>query len=127
MSIFLAIFSEIFWLSKKKKLWLALILALGVLVTVALFYQEFLFLTFDSESAQASGIQVARLESFMAMLAAVTVVLAMKVVGILLVSALLVIPAAAALQVAKNFFQAMLISTVVALASVLGGLVMAFF
>ncbi len=112
---------------EKEEVWLALILALGVLITVAFFYQEFLFLTFDPESAQASGIQVARLESFMAMLAAITVVLAMKVVGILLVSALLVIPAAAALQVAKSFFQAMLISAIVALVSVLGGLVIAFF
>jgi len=112
---------------EKEEVWLALILALGVLITVAFFYQEFLFLTFDPESAQASGIQVARLESFMAILAAITVVLAMKVVGILLVSALLVIPAAAALQVAKSFFQAMLISAMVALVSVLGGLVIAFF
>ncbi len=112
---------------ENEEVWLALLLALGVLITIALFYQEFLFLTFDPESARVAGIQVTRLETFMAMLAAITVVLAMKVVGILLVSALLVIPAAAALQVAKSFFQAMLISTIVALSSVLGGLVLAFF
>lgn len=112
---------------EKEEVWLAFILALGVVTMVALFYQEFLFFTFDAESARAAGIQVSRLESSMAVLAAITVVLGMKVVGILLVSALLIIPAAAALQVAKSFHQAMLISVIVALCSVIGGLVIAFF
>jgi zinc transport system permease protein len=50
----------------------------------------------------------------------------MKVVGILLVSALVVIPAAAALQVAKNFKQAIAFSTCISLISVVLGLVIAF-
>lgn len=112
---------------EREEVWLALVLALVVLSLVALFYQEFLFLTFDSESARASGIQVARLEIYMAMLTAITVVLGMKVVGILLVSALLIIPAAAALQIAKSFKEAMVISIVIAVGSVLGGLIIAFF
>jgi zinc transport system permease protein len=109
------------------EVWASFLLALAVLAAVAFFYQEFLFLTFDSESARASGIQVGRLDSLMAVLTAVTVVVGMKVVGILLISALLVIPAAAALQVARNFKGAMLLSAALAVVSAAAGLLAAFF
>jgi len=109
------------------EVWMSLILALAVLTAVALFYQEFVFLTFDPESAKASGVRVRRLDALVAMLTAVTVVLGMKVVGILLVSALLVIPAAAALQVARSFKEALFISATLAGISAVCGLVAAFY
>jgi zinc transport system permease protein len=109
------------------EVWMSLILALAVLIAVALFYQEFVFLTFDAESAKASGVQVKRLDALMAILTAVTVVLGMKVVGILLVSALLVIPAAGALQVARSFQQALIVSAMLAGISAICGLVAAFY
>jgi zinc transport system permease protein len=109
------------------EVWMSLILALVVLIAVALFYQEFVFLTFDPESAKASGVRVKRLDALMAMLTAVTVVLGMKVVGILLVSALLVIPAAGALQVARSFQQALIVSAMLAGISAICGLVAAFY
>jgi zinc transport system permease protein len=109
------------------EVWMSLILALAVLVAVTLFYQEFVFLTFDPESAKASGVRVKRLDALMAILTAVTVVLGMKVVGILLVSALLVIPAAGALQVARSFQQALIVSAMLAGISAICGLVAAFY
>jgi zinc transport system permease protein len=109
------------------EVWMSLILALAVLIAVALFYQEFVFLTFDPESAKASGVRVKRLDALMAMLTAVTVVLGMKVVGILLVSALLIIPAAGALQVARSFQQALILSAMLAGISAFCGLVAAFY
>src|SRR4030043_54704 len=109
------------------EVWMAFILAVSVFVTVVLFYQELVFLTFDPESAKASGIRVRRLEAILAILTAVTVVLGMKVVGVLLVSALLVIPAAAALQVARSFKEALVVSASLAGISALAGLIMAFY
>ncbi|MFH1021331.1 MAG: metal ABC transporter permease [Pseudomonadota bacterium] len=110
-----------------EEIWVALILALVVLLSIALFYQEFVYLTFDPESAKVSGVRVRRLDSLMAMLTAVTVVLGMKVVGVLLVSALLVIPAAAALQVARSFKGALMVAASLAGISALGGLMIAFY
>ena len=110
-----------------REVWMSFILALAVLSAVALFYQEFVFLTFDPESAKVSGVRVKRLEAVMAVLTAVTVVLGMKVVGILLVSALMVIPAAASLQVARNFKEALFLSAVLAGITALCGLVAAFY
>jgi zinc transport system permease protein len=57
---------------------------------------------------------------------AVTVVLGMKVVGIIFVSALVAIPAAAALQISGSFKSALLLSAVLALVSVVVGLLLAF-
>ncbi|HYB19992.1 MAG TPA: metal ABC transporter permease [Thermodesulfobacteriota bacterium] len=110
-----------------EEVWVAFSLALAVLLAIALFYQEFVFLTFDPESAKASGVQVHRLDALMAVLTAVTVVIGMKVVGILLISALLVIPAAAALQIARSFKEALVISAILAAISSLCGLVTAFY
>jgi zinc transport system permease protein len=110
-----------------EEVWVAFFLALAVLAAVALFYQEFVFLTFDPESAKASGVKVKRLDALMAVLSAVTVVIGMKVVGILLISALLIIPAASALQVARSFKEALVISAVLAAASAASGLVSSFY
>jgi zinc transport system permease protein len=110
-----------------REVWMSFILALAVLSAVALFYQEFVFLTFDPESAKVSGVRVKRLDAVMAVLTAVTVVLGMKVVGILLVSALMVIPAAASLQVSRSFKEALFISAVLAGITALCGLVAAFY
>lgn len=101
-------------------------LAFVVVLLVVVNYHKFLYMTFDRESAKASGIKVERLDGLLTILTAVTVVLGMKVVGILFVSALVVIPAAASLQVASNFKQAIAFSTCISLLSVVLGLVFAF-
>ncbi len=106
---------------------IAIILATAVIAVIVLFYQEFLYRTFDPESAQTSGIRVGMLDSLLAVLMSVTVVIGMKVVGILLVAALLVIPAAAGLQIAGNFRQAMMIASAVSIGAVLAGMFMAYY
>lgn len=101
---------------------LAVGLAAAVLVAVRLNYDKLLFMTFDRESARAAGIKVGRLDTLLMVLTAVTIVLGMKVVGILLVAALIVIPAAAGLQVASSFRAAIGASAAVAVTAVAGGL-----
>jgi len=104
------------------EVWLSIGLAAAVLITVRLSYDRLLFMTFDRESARAAGIKVGRLDTLLMVLTAVTIVLGMKVAGILLVAALIVIPAAAGLQVARSFRTAVLASAAVAVAAVAGGL-----
>jgi zinc transport system permease protein len=101
---------------------LTVVLAVAVLLAVTLNYGKLLFMTFDRESARAAGINVGRLDTLLMVLTAVTIVLGMKVAGILLVAALIVIPAAAGLQVASSFRAAVGASIAVALLSVVGGL-----
>jgi zinc transport system permease protein len=104
------------------EVWLSVALAGAVLLAVVLNYAKLLFMTFDRESARVSGVKIARLDSLLMALTAVTIVLGMKVAGILLVSALIVIPAAAGLQLAKSFRMAVLAAALVATLSVAAGL-----
>ena len=104
------------------EVWLSIGLAVAVLATVWLNYDKLLFMTFDRESARAAGIKVGRLDTLLMVLTAVTIVLGMKVAGILLVAALIVIPAAAGLQVARSFRTAVRASAVISVAAVAGGL-----
>jgi len=101
---------------------LTLVLAAAVLIVVRLNYAKLLYMTFDRESARAAGVRVGRLDTLLMVLTAVTIVLGMKIAGILLVAALIVIPAAAGLQVAGSFRSAVRASIAVAVASVAGGL-----
>ncbi|HOW85420.1 MAG TPA: metal ABC transporter permease [Candidatus Aminicenantes bacterium] len=104
------------------EVWLSVGLAAAVLGAVRLNYGKLLFMTFDRESARAAGIKVGRLDALLMVLTAVTVVLGMKVAGILLVAALVVIPAAAGLQAAASFRTAIAASALVAVVAVAGGL-----
>lgn len=103
----------------------AIILALGVILALVLFYYELLFITFDEESARAAGLAVGRLDALLALLTAVTVVIGMKIVGLLLVSALLVLPGAAALQLAGSFRRCVFLAALFGAISVLAGLFLA--
>lgn len=104
----------------------SIVLAFIVVLLVAVNYHKFMYMTFDRESAKAAGIKVDRLDALLTVLTAVTVVLGMKVVGILLVSALVVIPAAASLQIASSFKKAIVLSACISVISVVLGLVLAF-
>jgi len=106
---------------------LSLLLAIAVILLVIMQYHKFLYITFDRESAKVAGIKVRRVDMYITVLTAITIVLGMKVVGILLVSALVVIPAAAGLQAANNFKTAIWLSTGVSIFSVTAGLVLSYY
>ena len=109
------------------EVWLSIALALSVVTVVIINYKKFMYMTFDRESAKASGIKVSRLDILVTTLTAITVVLGMKIVGLLLVAALVVIPAAAGLQLASSFRQSLVLSSIVAVVSVVLGLIGAFY
>ena len=111
----------------RSEVWVAGTLAGLVLAAVLLSYNDLVYATFDHELAKVSGIKVGYLDTLLAVLTAVTVVLAMKVVGLLLVAALIVIPAATGLQFATNFKAAIILSGLTGVVSVLGGLLAAFY
>jgi len=125
VDLFGYLFGEILAI-ETSEVWFSVVLAALVILVVGLNYQRFMFLTFDRETAKASGIKVGRLDALLTVLTAVTVVLGMKVVGILLVSALLVIPSAAGLQLSTSFKHAIVISSFVAFSSVVIGLFASF-
>lgn len=107
-----------------------LMVATGLFLTVMtllwLYYNDLVALTFNEDLAVISGIKVRFLNSLLAVLTALTVVLAMKLVGVMLISALLILPASAALQVARGFRMTVVLSVLFSLLAVIGGIVLSF-
>jgi len=106
--------------------WITLGLSAAVLLLVLLFFKELLFVTFDAEMAAVTGVPAARIYFLLLSLMALTVVLSIKVVGIVLVSALLVTPAAAAYQLTENFRRMMALSVLIGVSSTVGGLLLSY-
>src|SRR3954449_776225 len=98
-----------------------LVLAAIVVVLIALFYKELLYLTFDESSARAAGLPAVAVNTLLSALAAVTTVAAMRIVGLLLVSSLMVLPALTAIRLARGLRPTLQIAVATALISVLVG------
>ncbi len=101
---------------------LSAVMACIILVTVFLFYKELLAMSFDAEMASVIGLPVRFLYYLLLTLIALTVVVSVKAVGVVLVSALLVTPAAAAFQWTKQFRRMMILSIIFGVGGSVGGL-----
>ena len=102
-------------------------LSIVVLVVVYFFYWDLFSATFDEEYAKTTGVKTNFINILLTLLTAITVVLSVKVVGVMLVSALLILPAVTALQLAKGFRPAMILSGIISLISVLLGITLSFY
>jgi len=100
----------------------SLILGLLVITLISFFYKEFLLLTFDPEMARVVGLPVRFLNLLMLTLVALTVVVSIKSVGVVLVSALIVTPAASAFMLTDDFKRMMLLAVLIGIGSTWLGL-----
>jgi zinc transport system permease protein len=108
---------------------LAIVVALGVaaLVVFALLYRALAGMVVDEEAALVAGVPVRALNLLIVVFAALTVAVSMRIVGILLIAALMVLPVMAASRVAWSMRSTLGLAMVVGLASVLGGLTIAYY
>ncbi|WP_049561407.1 metal ABC transporter permease [Nonomuraea sp. SBT364] len=106
----------------EQDIWIIGGLAVAVLAVVAFFGRELFVLCQDEEMARASGLPVRFLSLLIAVTAALTVVIAMRVVGLLLVSALMVIPVATSQQLTRGFRTTMLLAMLFGVIAAVGGL-----
>jgi manganese/iron transport system permease protein len=103
-----------------------LVLGGGVILTVAVLWKELLYATFDPLGAAASGIRVDRLEYLFLALVALTIVVSLQAVGIILVVAMLITPAATAQLLTVRFARVMILAGVVGIASAVIGLYLSY-
>ena len=108
---------------------LALVAALGIggLTTIALLYRALAAVALDEEGARVAGVPVSFLNVVLAVLAATTVAVSMRIVGILLIAALMVLPVIAATRIARSMRSTLLLGMAIGLGSVLGGLTVAYY
>ena len=81
-------------------LWTVLVLGIGALATIAVLFRGLVATVLDEEGSRVAGVPVTRLNVVVAVLAALTVAVSMRIVGILLIAALMVLPVIAANRVA---------------------------
>lgn len=94
---------------------------------LALFYKEFVLLAFDEELAPLCRIPARALNLLLLVLVAIAIVLSVRVVGSILVAALLVTPAATALQLARDFDRVMLLAILIGVATTVVGLLSSYY
>ncbi len=99
-------------------------LALAVLLANA---SKLYFIAFDEEVARVSGIRVRWLNFLLVSIVAIIISLSIRVVGSLLIGALMVIPVVAALQFRLGFVKSMLLSVMFAVVSVIGGMSLSYY
>ncbi|MGB7015505.1 MAG: metal ABC transporter permease, partial [Candidatus Cybelea sp.] len=98
-----------------------------VAIAVAVLFRGLLYTTFDPVVAQASGIASPAYEYTLLVMLALTIVVSLQAVGIVLVAALLVTPAAAAYQLTSRFSPMMALAAVFGAASTVGGLYLSYY
>ena len=108
--LFAYLFGNVLAISSSE-LWVLAGVASLVLVVLALCFRELLFIAFDEEIARAYGHRVDGLNALMMVLVALTVVIGVRLVGVLLIQALLVIPAASAALWSTNYRSQLVVST----------------
>ena len=112
---------------KQSDVYIILGVGMVVLIAIILLYKELIYITFDEEAAKVGGIPTKLINNIFIVLAALTVALAIPIVGILLISALIVIPVVAALQLKKSFWKTLVIAEIFSLISVFVGILASFY
>lgn len=103
------------------------LLAVIVLIVIKLLFGQILYLSFDQESAQVAGINVNLINTVFAILTAATISISIPVVGVLLISALLVIPVLAAFQFKRSFIPTIIIAQIISVICVISGVIISFY
>lgn len=104
-----------------------LIISIFIIVMIVLFYKELLTLSFDEEHAAVSGIHSKRIHFLFIVLTALVIAASIRIVGVLLVSALMTLPVASAMRVVSSFKQLILYSIIFAEISVILGLISGYY
>ena len=125
VDLFSYLFGNILTVNQTELL-LSLIIFIIVAGSVFFFYHDLFAVTFDVELARSMGIKTNRINIILFILTAVAAVLAMKVTGIMLVSALLILPPLTALQLSVSFKTTIVASVIFSVLSVICGIIFSF-
>ncbi len=103
-----------------------LVISCVIIATLIIFRRSLLHFTFDEEQAKINGVSVEKLNYLFIALAAITVIITMRLVGILLISALIVLPNITSMMMGKGFKKTMAISISLAVTATALGIVLSY-
>jgi zinc transport system permease protein len=101
--------------------------ALALIVILLRYGNQIFAMSLDGETARVQGIRVTAMSVLLTSMAAVTVVVGMRTVGLLLVSAIMIVPVAAAQQLTHSFKTTGLLASAIGMLSATGGLTLSFY
>jgi len=120
------LFGNILGVSLSDVLFIGILGAL-IALTVIVLFRGLLYTSFDPVVAKASGVHAETIEYVLLVMLALTIIVALQSVGIILVAALLVTPAAAAYQLTSRFSTMMTLAAAMGIFSTVGGLYLSYF
>lgn len=126
VDLFSFLFGSILLISTEDTL-LILGISSAIVATLVALRKQLLHLTFDEEQAQVSGINTDKLNYVFVVLASVTVITSMRLVGILLISALIVLPNITAIMFGKGFKKTIVLSVSMSVISVVSGIILSYY
>ena len=98
-----------------------------MLITVLLLYKELFYIGFDENAARISGVPVQRINFVFTVLTALTISIASRTVGALIISSMLVVPAACGMQMGRSYKKALLWAVIVAVSTTIAGLILSYY
>jgi len=125
LDLYSFLFGSILLISYNDQL-MIVVLSLIVLAIMYKIYRKLVYIAFDEEQAKVSGIGVTKLNYLFIVLASITVITSVRLVGVLLISSLIVIPNITAMMLGKGFKKTLMISIFTAVSSVIGGIVISY-
>ena len=106
--------------------WIVAGVTLAAVTVVLAFYRKLLFTTFDPEVADVSGVDTARMDALLMLLLSVSILATMKVLGVVLIAAILVIPPVVARMLTNSFARMLWLSTLIGAGCGFTGMVLSY-
>lgn len=103
-----------------------LILDVAIISIIVFLYKKLMYITFNEEQAKVSGLDVTKMNYLFIVLASITVITSIRLVGVLLISSLIVIPNVTAMLFGKGFKKTAIISILIAVCSVEIGIMLSY-
>ncbi len=103
------------------------ILSLITILVLIFFFDKLLYTTFDEEGAQVAGIKVKFINFIFSLLVAATVSVSIRVVGVLVLTSMIALPVATALQFNQGFKKTLFLSVIISVVDILSGLIISYY
>lgn len=104
-----------------------LILSLISVASISFFYNQLVYITLDEDGARIAGVKVKLLNYLFALLVAATISVSLRIMGILVISSMIAMPVAAAMQLYRGFRQTLLFSIFFGFIDIIAGLFLSFY
>ncbi len=108
-------------------IYIIFILGVVIVLTLLILYKQLVYISFDEDAAKVSGVPTRLINTVLIILAALTIAIAIPIVGALLMAALVVIPVITALQFKKSFVRTIVYAELISLISVVAGIFISFY